>query len=145
MHSLALVLWVALLGQEEAPAKGPGIKPATQAAGSTDSSAKSKLLELYLREAQDFDISRHGDQREKLALRKEPVYVWTNPLVANGQYGAVYVWTWQGRPEVVASIFVYNFAGPGQLGLMHADLRGEGHNPDYTYQVYRDRATICAG
>lgn len=22
---------------------------------------------------------------------------------------------------------------------LHADLKGEGHNPDYTYHVYRDR------
>jgi hypothetical protein len=80
---------------------------------------KARLLELFLEEARDYSLYRDQGGEEKLELQEKPVYVWTNPLVANGQFGAVYVWTWQGRPEAVGSIFVYNFAGTGRFGLMH--------------------------
>lgn len=80
---------------------------------------KARLLELFLEDARDYGLYRDQGRGEKLELQEKPVYVWTNPLRANGQYGAVYVWNWQGRPEAVGSIFVFNFTGPGRFGLMH--------------------------
>jgi hypothetical protein len=117
MPPLSLVLSALLLNQ--APAEKSTAPPAAPAATSPSTSVRAKLLELYLDEAQDFHFLRRGDEREKLALREEPIYVWSNPLVANGQYGAVYVWSWQGRPDAVGTIFVYNVSGPGDLWIMH--------------------------
>lgn len=119
MTSLSVLLCAALVGQAKAPPEKTGTPPAAPAATSPSATIRSKLLELYLDEAGDFDILRNGDEREKLALREEPIYVWSNPLVAHGQYGAVYVWTWQGRPDAVGTIFVYNVSGPGDLWIMH--------------------------
>ncbi len=116
MASLSVLLCAVLLCHEETPAQEKPAAPITP----PSPSVRSKLLELYLAEARDFNMLRAGDNQQPLMLHEEPIYVWTNPLVANGQYGAVYVWTWQGRPEAIASIFVYNFAGARpQLGLMH--------------------------
>lgn len=116
MASFHLLLCALIFGQETAPPKKPTTPPAS---ASPSPSVRSKLLGLYLDEARDFSILRGGDEREKLVLREEPIYVWLNPLVANGQYGAVYVWTIEGRPDAVGTIFVYNVYGPGDLWIMH--------------------------
>src|SRR5260221_3104341 len=62
-----------------------------------------RLLALSHAEAASYTIYRDSARREKLELRKEPVYVWTNVLRNGGQNGAVFVWTYRGRPEVVGS------------------------------------------
>jgi hypothetical protein len=64
-----------------------------------------RLFELHLGDAAQYEIFRDAAHRQKLELRRQPVYVWSNPTRDNGQTGAVFVWTWQGRPEVVASVF----------------------------------------
>lgn len=43
------------------------------------------------------------DSADELVMINEPAMRWTNQLNRRF-YGDVYVWTWQGRPEVVASI-----------------------------------------
>lgn len=88
-------------------------------ADKSDDGKRAKLLKIFLDDARDYDLFRDADPSEQLKLQDKPVYVWTNPLRANGQYGAVYVWTWQGRPEAVGCIFVHSLNAPGQLGLMH--------------------------
>jgi hypothetical protein len=42
----------------------------------------------------------------QLELTAKPVFDWTNPVRAAGQYGAAYVWTNAGRPEVIGTFFV---------------------------------------
>jgi hypothetical protein len=74
----------------------------------TDSVAKTKterLLELHTSDAASFVIYRDERRTQKLELRREPIYRWTNPTRVGGQIGEVYVWTYRGRPEVVGSIF----------------------------------------
>jgi hypothetical protein len=64
-----------------------------------------RLFELHLGDAAQYEVFRDAAHHQKLELRRQPVYVWSNPTRDKGQTGAVFVWTWQGRPEVVASIF----------------------------------------
>src|SRR5579863_211731 len=72
---------------------------------STEKSSNAKrLLAFHLGDAEQYEIYRNRDRSEKLELEPKPVYLWTNPL-RSGQNGAVFVWTYQGRPEVIASIF----------------------------------------
>src|SRR5262249_48025989 len=68
---------------------------------------RERVLEVYTREAESYAIHRDASRSEKLVLRREPVYVWTNPTRANGQDGAVFVWTCRGRAEVVGTIFSF--------------------------------------
>jgi hypothetical protein len=75
---------------------------------------KERLLAIYLGEAEGYTIFRDSSKKEKVELRREPVYVWGN-LVRDTQDGAVYVWTCRGRPEVVATFFSYPQVGPRKL------------------------------
>src|SRR5262249_4544269 len=76
---------------------------------------QERLLELYGAEAADYAIYRDASRTEKLELRPEPVYVWTNPLRGGGQDGAVYVWTCRGRAEALGGFFSYPVSGPRHL------------------------------
>jgi hypothetical protein len=67
---------------------------------------RERLLKLYVSEAADYTIYRDASRRDKLELRREPVYVWTNPLREGGQDGAIFVWTCRGRVDVIGSIFM---------------------------------------
>jgi hypothetical protein len=75
------------------------------------SNGAKRLRALHLGHAEEYEIYRDRDHREKLELQRTPVYVWTNPLRSGGQHGAVFVWTYQGRPEAIGSIFSYPAAG----------------------------------
>jgi hypothetical protein len=66
-----------------------------------------RLLALHTADAAEYAIYRDVAKTEKLELRREPVYNWTNVLRGGGQTGAVFVWAYQGCPEVVGSIFSY--------------------------------------
>jgi len=79
---------------------------------------RERLFRLHLGDALEYAIYRDASQKEKLELRKEPVYVWTNPVRGSQQDGVVFVWTSHGRPEAVGTIFSSR-AGSGQRGLNH--------------------------
>jgi hypothetical protein len=67
-----------------------------------------EFLVVAKREAAAYTIRLPGSDRP-LTLRPEPVLSWSNPVM--GQiYGEVFVWTAEGRPEAVASI--YKFYSP---------------------------------
>jgi hypothetical protein len=86
-----------------------------------DDSAKAKgqrLLELHTTDAASYAIYRDVARTQKLELRREPVYRWTNPTRVGGQVGEVFVWTYRGRPEVVGSIFSHP-TGDGRRVMCH--------------------------
>jgi len=54
--------------------------------------------------AASYDLRRTEELGKRLALRTEPVLKWSNP--ERGRvYGSVFIWTYEGRPEVIASIY----------------------------------------
>jgi hypothetical protein len=72
---------------------------------------KALAAEFHLlakREASAYTIRLEGGDRP-LVLEPEPVLKWSNPVVGT-VFGEVFVWTDQGRPEAVASI--YKFYAP---------------------------------
>lgn len=77
-----------------------------------------RLLKLHTEDATTYAIYRDSSRRQKLTLRREPIYRWTNPTRVGGQVGEVFIWTYQGRPEVVASIFSHP-TSDGQRVLCH--------------------------
>jgi len=82
---------------------------------SKDTKLHQKLRELHTKDATEYQIYRDTDRKEKLELREEAVYLWTNVL--REQTGSVYVWTWHGRPEVIGSIF--SASSDGQRRIFH--------------------------
>jgi hypothetical protein len=96
----------------------PGQSPVASDDQATQQAARAKrerLLEIYTGEAEGYSIYRDASRKEKVELRREPVYVWTNPVRGGGQDGAVYVWTCRGRAEVLGSFFSYPANGPRRL------------------------------
>ena len=98
-----LILVPALLGQTP---QGPAGKGDRAMLGKHE-----QLVKLYTGDAEAYTIFRDASRREKLELRQKPVYVWTNPLRAGGQDGAVFVWTCRGRAELLGTFFSYPAKG----------------------------------
>jgi hypothetical protein len=70
------------------------------------------------REAAAYTIRLEGGDR-RLTLRPEPVLTWSNPVM--GQiYGEVFVWTADGRPEAVASIYRFHTPDPHRADEFHS-------------------------
>jgi len=98
---------------------------------------RERLLKLHLGDALEYTMYRDASQKEKLEFRKEPVYVWTNPVRAAQQDGVVFIWTSRGRPEAIGTIFS-NPAGEIRgithefhslsLGTLHVTRRGRHEN-----------------
>jgi hypothetical protein len=80
-----------------------------------------QLLKLHTQDALSYAIYRDPARSQGLDLRREPVYRWTNPTRVGGQTGDVFVWTYKGRPEVVASIFSHPHE-PGRQRVMCHEL-----------------------
>jgi hypothetical protein len=93
----ATVLALALLAQPPDSGDAPGFRRADP--------DKRRLLELYNGEGDGYVIYRDASRKEKLELRREPVYIWNNRVRSGGQYGAVYVWTDRGRAAAIGSFF----------------------------------------
>jgi hypothetical protein len=101
-----LLLVLTAAGQKPVSAQTSG-NPAAKARG-------EQLRELHTADAASFAIYRDVGRKQKLKLRREPIYRWTNPTRVGGQEGDVFVWTYDGRPEVVGSIFSH----PTENGTM---------------------------
>jgi hypothetical protein len=89
-------------------------------AAKTDRAAKAKherLLQIYTQEAEGYTVHRDASRQYKLELRSKPVYVWTNPLRAGGQDGAVFIWTCRGRADLLGTFFSY--PATGKRGIQH--------------------------
>jgi hypothetical protein len=96
----------------------PGQSPVAKDDPSGQRAARAKrerLLEIYAGEGAGYTIYRDATRKDKVEFRHEPIYVWTNPLRSRGQDGAVYVWTCQGRAEVVSSFFSFPATGPRSM------------------------------
>jgi hypothetical protein len=89
-----LTLALALVGQEPST-KGAAQKPAD------DKERAAEALALAQKAVGTYSFSL-GDQRERPEPQPEPILSFTNPILG-AVYGDLYLWTYRGRPEVVAS------------------------------------------
>jgi hypothetical protein len=78
-------------------------KPSTQ--------LEKRLQEINVAEAKHWTMHLDSGFKQKAELIERPVYYWTNPTKGGGQHGAVFVWTYEGRPVVVGSIFAHPTEG----------------------------------
>jgi hypothetical protein len=65
----------------------------------------AKLLALHRDEAKRWEIFVDPARTKKADFVSEPVYRWTNASRANGQSGAMFVWTFEGRPVALGGVF----------------------------------------
>jgi hypothetical protein len=66
---------------------------------------------LHLEEGAKWRMYLDSAHKTEAELNKKPVYIWTNPTRSGGQNGCVYVWTFQGRPQIIGSIFSHPEGG----------------------------------
>ena len=99
-----VVFLIGLLCQASAPIGDSASQPAAR-------SKREQLLDLYSSEADRYSIYHDATRRERVERQREPVFVWTNVLGAGDEYGAVFVWTYRGRAEVVGTFFSFPEAG----------------------------------
>src|SRR5438046_2765692 len=69
-------------------------------------SLEEQFQALNLADARKWEMFLDTAQQKKADLVEPPIFVWTNPTKNKGQYGAVFVWTYEGRPMAVGSIFI---------------------------------------
>jgi hypothetical protein len=97
----------------------------------------SRLQELYQNEAGRWEMWVDAQKQHKAELVAEPVFRWQNLSRSNGQTGALYVWTYQGRPAVIGGIF----SNPenNRRVIIH-----EFHalSPDRLFPVFRDSKSM---
>lgn len=67
---------------------------------------RERWNKFYSAQAALYDLRLHDDQDKRLVL-EEPVLTWSNPIRQGDTNGLVYVWTHEGRVEVVGTIFSY--------------------------------------
>jgi hypothetical protein len=65
----------------------------------------AKLLALHRDEAKRWEIFVDAARTKKAEFVSDPVYRWTNASRANGQSGAMFVWTFGGRPVALGGVF----------------------------------------
>jgi hypothetical protein len=63
------------------------------------------LLSLHSEEAAAYKMWRDKGKQEKLELQSKPVFTWTNPVGEQVQTGHIFIWTHEGRPEAIGTIF----------------------------------------
>ena len=99
-----------------------GMSGLVQADPPKDEKALAEEFRVFAkREATAYTIRLEGSDRP-LTLQPEPVLKWSNPVVGT-VYGDVFVWTDQGRPEAVASI--YKFYSPRPPPGQRVPLAGD--------------------
>lgn len=90
--------------------------PAAQQTPAGEEQAQLKRwLEFYAAEAAEYELFVDGKPERKLKLETAPLLTYTNPVRDGGQHGAVYVWTLDGRPEAIGSMWSTIAAGDPEL------------------------------
>jgi hypothetical protein len=90
------ILWCALAISQPAQGEKPQVP--------SDVDRAEQTVQLARREASRYKIVRGGDPKAKLDLRDKPILKWSNPT-DGALFGSVILWTVEGRPEAVASIY----------------------------------------
>lgn len=62
-------------------------------------------MQRYAHDAAAYEMFRLGENKELLELVKTPLLTFTNPIRIRDTHGAAYVWTSDGRPEIVGAIW----------------------------------------
>ncbi len=75
----------------------------SQEAGTTDLLAAWR--DFYVARVVQYQVSVAGNPEANLKLQSKPLLTYTNPIRGRDQDGAVFVWTRDGRPELLGTIW----------------------------------------
>ncbi len=60
---------------------------------------------FYRQRAREFTLEETRDKPVPLTLYPQPIQTWTNPIRGYTQHGTVHLWTHEGRPRAIGSIW----------------------------------------
>lgn len=89
---------------------------------------------LFRKQSAGYKVIVEGDDGGQAKLVPEPLLQWNQP-VRGGADGAVFVWTREGRPVAIGTMFIYPIEG-GRQGLVH-ELHSLSQSPFVA--TWRDR------
>ncbi len=90
---------------------------------------QKKWNAFYAQTAADYVITRSQDGGQKLELTPEAVLHWSNPVRGGETNGSVFVWTHEGRAELVGTIFSHLAAGDPNQKLIAHSFQSLSHEP----------------
>jgi hypothetical protein len=96
-----------------APPAAPAEKPERETA------RKALVATMAAEIVEGYEVTRGKEKPVKLVLHKNPILRWSNPA-AGSVYGDVYIWTADGRPEVLASIYRWYQPYKSQTAELHS-------------------------
>src|SRR6516165_3437212 len=99
-------------------------EPARRTPPTTDVERAEETVRLARAEAAHYRIVRNDDPHAKIELRERPILKWSNPS-EGALFGSVLLWTVDGRPEAVASIYRW-YTGKKEF---HAELKSLSTHP----------------
>jgi hypothetical protein len=79
----------------------------------------AELQKLHTQEARAYRIFRDEKQKQELEFNAKPVFNWTNVVGEHTQFGHLFVWTADGRPEAIGTIFSTRSSDPRRRKLVH--------------------------
>jgi len=92
-----------------------------QANSSAGDRQQKKWNDFYATQAASYAINVADDLTQQLMLRPEPVLFWSNNIRGGETNGSVFVWTRDGRAEVVGTVFSYlDRSDPRQRFIAHS-------------------------
>jgi hypothetical protein len=68
-------------------------------------SLAKQMLPVYVKEISEYSIAVESAPKKELALKREPVFEWTNPIRSTLQHGVIFLWLREGRPAALGCIF----------------------------------------
>ena len=76
-----------------------------QVAAADDAEGMRRWGEVYAETAEEYSFSLGGPDGAPLEFRPQSILNFSNPERARGQHGSVFVWTHDGRPEAIGTIW----------------------------------------
>ena len=83
---------------------------AAQEPPATEDDAAKKFRAYAKEAAESYTIRLESSEGRQLTLRDQPVLRWANPLDGHNSHGDVFLWTDEGRPAAVLSLYEYTAA-----------------------------------
>jgi hypothetical protein len=84
-----------------------------------DDSLSKKMLPIYVKEVETYSLAVESAPKQRLELKKEPVFEWLNPARNQGQQGVIFLWLRDGRPAALACIFSHPHQDLPGRQIMH--------------------------
>ncbi len=78
-----------------------------------------KMLPIYLREVEGYSLAVESAPSQKLELKKEPVFAWSNPVGQGLHQGVIFLWLRDGRPAALGGIFSHPVPGWNGRKVLH--------------------------